>query len=149
MVWFFLLTESWSHNKSSPFSHSTKSPPMTTQASAFSLAVPSVATPFRRHRNPLTVRARGRIHSNAVHSLSHSFSTQLYTNRFPTLQLCVYVPQFFSYVFGLSLLRRPESVCGNAHLLNPEIRSFFLYVILGNFATLELGFGVEVRFVQI
>ncbi|KAG2383727.1 Ferredoxin-thioredoxin reductase catalytic chain [Vigna angularis] len=31
---------------------------MTTQASAFSLAAPSVATPFRRrHRNPLLVRA--------------------------------------------------------------------------------------------
>ncbi|KAL9323373.1 hypothetical protein ACSQ67_008230 [Phaseolus vulgaris] len=48
---------------------------MTTQASAFSLGVPSVATPFRRHRNPVTVRARAEPSDKSV-DIMRKFSEQ-------------------------------------------------------------------------
>ncbi|RZB45981.1 Ferredoxin-thioredoxin reductase catalytic chain, chloroplastic [Glycine soja] len=70
---------------------------MTTQASTFAVAVPSVTTPFRSHRNPFVVRAQGTLHSNAVLCLSFFPATQFLPIRFSTPQLGLSVaPQFFS-----------------------------------------------------
>ncbi|XP_029125087.1 ferredoxin-thioredoxin reductase catalytic chain, chloroplastic isoform X2 [Cajanus cajan] len=48
---------------------------MTAQASSFSVAVSSVATPFRRHRNPFVVRAQAEPSDKSV-EIMRKFSEQ-------------------------------------------------------------------------